>query len=149
MKLSAVAAAMLVWCCSPAMAQQDGAALYATHCAQCHDASEAQSRVPARSAIQAMSFEHVLAALTSGSMAAMAKERSDEERRTIAAFVTGKAATSGAAADAQDVARSKSAAFRYRSMVRAGTDGASISTTAAFSRSTWQGSRRTRCRACG
>ncbi|UPK32799.1 PQQ-binding-like beta-propeller repeat protein [Bradyrhizobium sp. 186] len=101
MKLSAVAAAMLVWCCSPAMAQQDGAALYATHCAQCHDASEAQSRVPARSAIQAMSFEHVLAALTSGSMAAMAKERSDEERRTIAAFVTGKAATSGAAADAQ------------------------------------------------
>jgi polyvinyl alcohol dehydrogenase (cytochrome) len=100
MRLSVVAIGMLIWCCSPADAQQDGAALYATHCAQCHDAGDAQSRVPARSAMQAMSFEHVLGTLATGSMAAMAKERSDEERRAIAAFVTGKAAT-GTVADAQ------------------------------------------------
>ena len=101
MRPSVVVTAMLMWCCAPALAQQDGAALYATHCAQCHDGGDAQSRVPGRSAMQAMSFDHVLGTLTSGSMAAMAKDRSDEERRTIAAFVTGKAAITGGAADTQ------------------------------------------------
>lgn len=50
--------------------------------------------------MQAMSFDHVLTALTSGSMAAMAKDRSDAERRAIASFVTGRIATGGIAADA-------------------------------------------------
>ncbi|RXT52356.1 PQQ-binding-like beta-propeller repeat protein [Bradyrhizobium betae] len=100
MRLNVPVAALLMWCCAPAMAQQDGAALYATHCAQCHDGRDAQSRAPARGAMQAMSFDHVLGILTSGSMAAMAKDRSDVERRAIASFVTGKAAT-GAAADAE------------------------------------------------
>ncbi|MBR0708456.1 PQQ-binding-like beta-propeller repeat protein [Bradyrhizobium liaoningense] len=101
MRASAVLAALLTWCCAPALAQQqDGGALYATHCAQCHD-GDAQSRVPGRTAMQAMSFDHVLGALTSGSMAAMAKDRSDAERRAIAAFVTGKTAGSGVAADAE------------------------------------------------
>lgn len=101
MKLGLVVAAMLMWCCAPAQAQQDGPALYATHCAQCHDGGDAQSRVPGRNAMQAMSFDHVLGSLTSGSMAAMAKDRSDEERRAIASFVTGKAATEASTADAQ------------------------------------------------
>ena len=100
MRLNVLIAALLMWCCAPAMAQQDGAALYATHCAQCHDGGDAQSRAPARGAMQAMSFDHVLGTLTSGSMSAMAKDRSDAERRAIASFVTGKAAT-GAAADAE------------------------------------------------
>lgn len=101
MKPSAIAVAMLICCCASAKAQQDGAALYASHCAQCHDAGDAQSRVPGRGAMQAMSFDHVLGTLTSGSMAAMAKARSDDERRAIAAFVTGKTATGAAATDAQ------------------------------------------------
>lgn len=101
MRPSVVVAALLLWCSAPALAQQDGAALYATHCAQCHDAGNAESRVPGRSAMQAMSFDHVLGTLTSGSMAAMAKERSGDERRAIAAFVTGKAASGGVAADAE------------------------------------------------
>ncbi|OKO69824.1 PQQ-binding-like beta-propeller repeat protein [Bradyrhizobium sp. AS23.2] len=101
MRPGVVVAAMLMWCCAPALAQQGGAALYATHCAQCHDGGDAQSRVPGRSAMQAMSFDHVLGTLTSGSMAAMAKDRSDEERRAIASFVTGKAAPEASAADAQ------------------------------------------------
>ncbi|WP_439399154.1 PQQ-binding-like beta-propeller repeat protein [Bradyrhizobium sp. PMVTL-01] len=101
MRASAVLAALLTWCCAPALAQQqDGAALYATHCAQCHE-GDAQSRVPGRTAMQSMSFDHVLGTLTSGSMAPMAKDRSEAERRAIAAFVTGKAAGSGVAADAE------------------------------------------------
>lgn len=100
MRASAILAALLIWFSAPALAQQDGAALYAAHCAQCHDAGDARSRAPARSAMQAMSFDHVLGTLTSGSMAAMAKERSDDERRAIASFVTGKAAINSAS-DAQ------------------------------------------------
>ncbi|WP_439368869.1 outer membrane protein assembly factor BamB family protein [Bradyrhizobium sp. DASA03120] len=101
MRASAVLAALLTWCCAPALAQQqDGAALYATHCAQCHE-GDAQSRVPGRTAMQSMSFDHVLGTLTSGSMAPMAKDRSEAERRAIAAFVTSKAAGSGVAADAE------------------------------------------------
>jgi polyvinyl alcohol dehydrogenase (cytochrome) len=101
MRPSVVAVAMLVWCCAPALAQQDGAALYASHCAQCHDGGDGQSRVPGHGAMQAMSFDHVLGTLTSGSMAAMAKDRSDSERRAIAAFVTGKAAVGDNAVDAE------------------------------------------------
>jgi polyvinyl alcohol dehydrogenase (cytochrome) len=100
MRTSFVVAALLIWCSAPALAQQDGAALYATQCAQCHD-GDVQNRVPGRSAMQAMSFDHVLETLTSGSMSTMAKDRSDGERRAIAAFVTGKSATSASAVDAE------------------------------------------------
>lgn len=97
MRTSVIVAALLMWCSAPALAQQDGAALYAMHCARCHDGGDAQSRVPRRSAMQVMSFDHVLGTLTSGSMAAMSNDRSDAERRAIASFVTGKAATGGVA----------------------------------------------------
>lgn len=101
MRLSAAVAGFLIWSCVPAVAQQqatarDGAVLYAQHCAQCHDATEPQARVPNRAALRAMAFEQVLGALTTGSMASMAKERTDDERRAIAAFVTGKAAAGAA-----------------------------------------------------
>jgi polyvinyl alcohol dehydrogenase (cytochrome) len=89
MKLSATAAILFVGSCLPALAQQSGAALYAQHCATCHDAGDPQSRIPSRSALQSMSFEHVLRTMTSGSMADMAKERTDDERKAIASFVTG------------------------------------------------------------
>jgi polyvinyl alcohol dehydrogenase (cytochrome) len=75
MKLSAVTAGLLLWSFMPAFAQQNGAALYAQHCAQCHDAGDQQSRAPTRNAMQSMAFEHVLATMTSGSMASMARER--------------------------------------------------------------------------
>jgi polyvinyl alcohol dehydrogenase (cytochrome) len=90
MKLSAAATTWFVASCLPALAQQSGAALYAQHCASCHDAGESQNRVPSRSALQAMTFEHVLGAITSGSMADMAKGRTDDERKAIASFVTGR-----------------------------------------------------------
>lgn len=106
MKLSAATAGLLIWSCFPAVAQQSGASLYAQHCAQCHDAGDPQSRVPGRSTLQLMSFEHVLRTITSGSMADMAKARTEDERKAIASFVTGKtsngslqAATSEASAN--------------------------------------------------
>jgi polyvinyl alcohol dehydrogenase (cytochrome) len=97
MKLSAATAGLLLWISSPAMAQQNGAALYAQHCAECHDSGGQQSRAPGRSVMQSMSFEHVVATLASGSMAAIAKERTEDERKAIASFVTGKGAADQAA----------------------------------------------------
>jgi polyvinyl alcohol dehydrogenase (cytochrome) len=96
MKLSAVTACLLLWSSIPAFAQQSGAALYAQHCAQCHDTGDQQGRAPTRNAMQSMAFEHVLATMTSGSMASMARERTDDERKAIAAFVTGKTSSSQA-----------------------------------------------------
>src|SRR5579863_4602249 len=51
---------------TPALYAQDGAALYKERCASCHDAPAA--RVPALSAIKAMSGEAIYVALTSGVM---------------------------------------------------------------------------------
>ena len=108
--------AILIASLSPALAQQDGAALYAQHCAQCHDSSSPQSHIPGRAALHAMSFAHVFAALTTGSMASMARERSDEERKALASFVTGKAAdnSSAGAVDILGACTHKPAAFPER-----------------------------------
>src|SRR5262249_12448739 len=65
------------------------------HCAQCHDAADRQSRVPGRRVLQLMSFEHVLRTITSGSMEEMTKVRTDEERKAIASFVTGRPSKRG------------------------------------------------------
>lgn len=86
----AAAVAFLVASCLPALAQQGGAALYAEHCAACHEGGDGQNRVPGRDALKSMTFEHVLSVITSGSMADMAKGRTDDERKAIASFVTGK-----------------------------------------------------------
>ncbi len=50
----------------PPLSAQDGAAIYKERCAACHDAPE--GRVPALSAIKAMSGEAIYAALTTGVM---------------------------------------------------------------------------------
>lgn len=84
--------ALLVASGLPALAQQSGAALYAERCASCHEGG-AQNRVPGRTALKSMTFEHVLSVITSGSMADMTKGRTDDERKAIASFVTGKDAS--------------------------------------------------------
>jgi len=93
MKLSAATASFLLWSCFAAFAQQNGAALYAQYCAQCHDSTDQQSRAPGRGLMRSMAFEHVLTAITSGSMSSIAKGRTDDERKAIAAFVTGRTST--------------------------------------------------------
>src|SRR6476469_8830745 len=53
------------------LSAQDGAAIYKERCASCHDAPE--GRVPAISAIKAMSGEAIYLALTSGPMRTQAQ----------------------------------------------------------------------------
>jgi len=72
----------------PSSAPQNGAALYSQYCSQCHDA--ANNRAPSRSVLQSMTPEQVLRALSTGSMASIAQERSDAERTAIASFIAGK-----------------------------------------------------------
>jgi polyvinyl alcohol dehydrogenase (cytochrome) len=55
----------------PILSAQDGGAIYKERCAMCHDAPA--GRVPALSAIKAMSGEAIYAALTSGSMKSRAQ----------------------------------------------------------------------------
>jgi polyvinyl alcohol dehydrogenase (cytochrome) len=97
MKLNASIAAFLIWLCFPAAAQQSGVELYSQYCAQCHDSTNKEVRAPTRSAMQSMSFEDVLRTITTGSMASIAQERTNDERVAIAAFVSGKVAEKPAA----------------------------------------------------
>jgi polyvinyl alcohol dehydrogenase (cytochrome) len=73
---------------APAFAQ-DGGALYAQHCAQCHDAG--QPRTPARLALTQLAPDAIVAALETGSMRAQGADRTPAERRALAVFLSGKA----------------------------------------------------------
>ena len=72
----------LLWAQSP-----DGADLYKRSCAQCHDAGV--NRAPVRDAFRSMPAERVVAAMETGSMITMALNRTADERRAIAEFLTG------------------------------------------------------------
>lgn len=78
-------------CLLPALAAApDAATVYKTWCASCHD--HPQERVPGRDVLSKRTPEDALKALTTGSMREQAKALNDEERRAVAAFVTGKEA---------------------------------------------------------
>src|SRR5713226_9028410 len=68
---------------------QDGAALYRTNCASCHEAG-GESRAPGRESLRLMSPEHILSALEEGLMRPQGSQRTAEERRAIAEFLSGK-----------------------------------------------------------
>src|SRR5215467_11405165 len=70
------------------LSAQDGATLYQSSCARCHDVHA--ERVPSRETLRTMSPEQVLAAMESGAMVQMASRLSAAERRAIAEFITGK-----------------------------------------------------------
>jgi len=78
---------VLLLCAHPLFAQ-DGAALYRSTCATCHDSGA--ERIPSRETLSTMTPERVLAALESGAMIAMASRLSAAERHAVAEFVTGK-----------------------------------------------------------
>jgi len=67
---------------------QDGGAIYAERCAQCHD--KGLGRAPLRDAMKQMSPRSVLRTLARGKMMAQAKGLSDAEIRAVSVFVTGK-----------------------------------------------------------
>ncbi len=75
----------------PARSQagQDGSALYAQHCGRCHDGG--LPRTPPRRALTTMTPERIVAALETGTMRTQGAQRTVEERRAIAAFLTGTA----------------------------------------------------------
>ncbi len=67
----------------------EGGALYAQHCSRCHDLG--LLRAPTRRVLRELSPERILASLENGTMRTQGAERTPEERRAIAAFLTGKA----------------------------------------------------------
>jgi polyvinyl alcohol dehydrogenase (cytochrome) len=68
---------------------QDGAVLYKSWCASCHEAGGA-SRAPAGSVLKEMTPEQILIALESGVMSTQGAERSRPERRALAEYLSGK-----------------------------------------------------------
>jgi hypothetical protein len=66
----------------------DGPALYAEHCAMCHDGED--SRAPDRDALHHRAPQAIVDALTSGSMKYQGMPLNGLERRAIAVFVTGR-----------------------------------------------------------
>jgi polyvinyl alcohol dehydrogenase (cytochrome) len=72
---------------SPAVAQ-DGAALYARYCSMCHDGGIV--RAPSRKTLAALTPERIVAALENGVMRLQGADRTGDERKAIAVFLTGK-----------------------------------------------------------
>ena len=70
---------------------QDGAALYRRHCAMCHEAG-AQTRAPSRDALRQLTPERIVYALESiaSPMSSVGLARTREERRALAAYLSGK-----------------------------------------------------------
>lgn len=73
---------------APAYAQE-GAALYKTYCAACHEAG-GSSQAPSHDELSQMSSEQILEALKNGAMKAQAAERSRAQRRALAEYLSGK-----------------------------------------------------------
>ena len=72
---------------SPAAAQE-GAFLYKTYCAVCHDV--AQDAAPSREVLALLRPEGILRTLETGSMKRQANERSRNQRRILAEYLSGK-----------------------------------------------------------
>lgn len=69
---------------------QDGAALYRTYCAVCHEGAGADAQAPSREVIKRMSAEQILQALERGAMRRQAAERSRAQRRVLAEYLSEK-----------------------------------------------------------
>jgi polyvinyl alcohol dehydrogenase (cytochrome) len=86
----------------PALAQADGAELYARACAQCHESADQAMRAPKREVMRAMSPEAILRALESGTMKQFAQDLSAAERAALAVHVAGRHFDQQAAASDRD-----------------------------------------------
>jgi polyvinyl alcohol dehydrogenase (cytochrome) len=76
-------------------AAQDGRALYAQHCASCHD-NAAVSRAPAREAVAGLPADRILQSLDTGVMRLQGEALTAAERRAVATFLS--TATTGGGA---------------------------------------------------
>ena len=83
-----VAVSCVILFCASLVSAQDGAALYKSTCAPCHDA--AIERAPSPEVLKTMSPEQVLSVMETGAMATIASRLSAVQRRAVAEFVSGK-----------------------------------------------------------
>ncbi|MGH9495900.1 MAG: PQQ-binding-like beta-propeller repeat protein, partial [Candidatus Sulfotelmatobacter sp.] len=80
-----------------AQTSPDGAALFQTHCAACHEgAAAASNRAPTRAALGQKSQEEILRALESGPMVIYGNRMSEVERHAIATFLSSNTASTAA-----------------------------------------------------
>jgi polyvinyl alcohol dehydrogenase (cytochrome) len=76
---------------SVAVYAQDGAVLFKSYCASCHeDGANGDSSVPGRDVLGKLTPEQILQALEKGVMKAQAAERSRAQRRALAEYLSGK-----------------------------------------------------------
>src|SRR5580765_4746854 len=66
-------------------AAQDGSALYAQHCASCHDGA---ARAPSKQILSALPADRIVASLTSGLMRSQGQALSADERSSVARFLS-------------------------------------------------------------
>jgi polyvinyl alcohol dehydrogenase (cytochrome) len=93
MRCLGLLAAVMLFLSTQILSAQDGAAIYKERCASCHDAPE--GRVPALSAIKAMSGEAIYLGLTAGAMKTQAQGMSTPQIFALIGYI---APTGGAAA---------------------------------------------------
>jgi polyvinyl alcohol dehydrogenase (cytochrome) len=79
----------------PALAPQ----YYTQHCASCHDAPDV-SHAPSREGLRQKTSEAIYEALTTGRMAAQAAKMSDDQKKVLATFLSGRPPGSPTAGDA-------------------------------------------------
>src|SRR5260370_15842769 len=84
---SSLAFPMLALSAASALAQPNGAELYARACARCHEPSDTEIRAPKRDVIRAMTPEAILRALETGSMKPLAQELSPSEQVAVAVYI--------------------------------------------------------------
>src|SRR5580693_831739 len=99
---------------APAVAQQDGAALYSQRCASCHEGGQV-ARAPARDVVAALTPDRIVAALESGTMRVQGESLTPDQRRLIATYLsTARPAAAPSAGAAPAVAPSCSAGSPLR-----------------------------------
>jgi polyvinyl alcohol dehydrogenase (cytochrome) len=84
---SGLAFPMLALSAASALAQPNGAELYARACARCHESSDTEIRAPKRDVMRAMTPEAILRALETGSMKPFAQELSPSEQVAVAVYI--------------------------------------------------------------
>ena len=83
-----LASALFIFGVSSLLAQ-DGAGVYKTRCAACHEAG-GEMRMPNRESFRQMSPEQIMTALEKGAMTTQGSELTSDERRSVAEFLSGK-----------------------------------------------------------
>ena len=123
-------------------AQPAGAAVYAEHCALCHE--QVDERIPHRSALQQMPAARIVRALDAGAMLAIAMSMNRDERLAVAEYLGTDARRHGAAG--RGVLHRPHGDARGRRRARAGTAGARRPTTRAINRPSARACAPSKCR---